>query len=177
MLKPSGQAVLTDAVPSPPNTTVISKNHSTMKPLCGQRTPYHTVTGIRTSSTTTTPYNFFCHDTTVSLLISSWHHHNITTRAGPAEKRRKLPKVVPRNPLKIGLQKLEAITLTHQWLCEKKKRVRKILTFFFRLDLAEISAKTQKHQLFDTKFVWKLSFSITMKFGGDRAEETRRRSM
>ena len=176
MLKLSGQAVLTDAVPSPPNTTVISKNHSTMKPLCGQRTPYHSH-GHQDILNYHNTLQFFCHDTTVSLLISSWHHHNITTRAGPAEKRRKLPKVVPRNPLKIGLQKLEAITLTHQWLCEKKKRVRKILTFFFRLDLAEISAKTQKHQLFDTKFVWKLSFSITMKFGGDRAEETRRRSM
>ena len=32
-------------------------------------------------------------------------------------------------------------------------------------------------QLFDTKFVQKLSFSIEMKFGGDSAEETRRRSM
>ena len=49
--------------------------------------------------------------------------------------------------------------------------------FFPRLDLAEISAKTQKHQLIHTKFVKNWSFSIKVKIGGDNAEYTRRTSI
>ena len=48
---------------------------------------------------------------------------------------------------------------------------------FFRLDLAETYAKTQKHQIFHTKFVWKSSFPINVKFGGDDAEDKRRKTM
>ena len=48
--------------------------------------------------------------------------------------------------------------------------------FEIRLDLAEISAKPQKHELFNTKLVWILSVPIKVKIGGDSAEYTRRRS-
>lgn len=49
--------------------------------------------------------------------------------------------------------------------------------FCFRLDLAEVFAKTQIHQRFDTTVALKLSFTIETKFSGDSAEQTRRRSM
>ena len=60
-----------------------------------------------------------------------------------------------------------------------KKKVYEKFSVFFPLppDLAEISAKTQKHQLVHTKFVYKPSLSIKVKFGGDNAEDTRRRSI
>ena len=45
--------------------------------------------------------------------------------------------------------------------------------FLFRLDLDEISAKTQKRQLFNTKFVIKSSFPIKVKIGGELAEDPR----
>ena len=96
----------------------------------------------------------------------------------PDIKRRKLPKVVSREPLQIGLQKLEERNPDTPLIVRKKKVYENFKPFFFRLHLAEISAKTLKHQLFDTKFVKILSFSIKMNFGGDSsAEETRRRSM
>ena len=42
--------------------------------------------------------------------------------------------------------------------------------FFFRFNLAEISATTRKHQL-PTKFVKKSSFPIKVKFGGGNPED------
>ena len=47
--------------------------------------------------------------------------------------------------------------------------------FIIRLDLDEISAKTQKHQILYTKFVIKSSFSKKAKFVGDLVQDPRRR--
>ena len=72
---------------------------------------------------------------------------------------------------------MEALTLTQHCLRKKKMYMKNYDMFLFRLDLDEISAKTQKHQLFNTKFVIKSSFPIKVKIGGELliAEDPRRR--
>ena len=69
-------------------------------------------------------------------------------RAGPAKKRTMFPKALAPPLLRVGTWKLEALSLTQRCTREKKKR-EKFYGFFFRLDLAEISAKTRMHQLFN----------------------------
>ena len=72
---------------------------------------------------------------------------------------------------------MEAPTLTHHCVCGKKNCMKNYDMFIIRLDLDEILAKTKKHQLFSTKFVTKSSFPIKAKFGGDKVEDPRRRSI
>ena len=74
-------------------------------------------------------------------------------RPGPAKKRTMFPKALAPPLLRVRTWKLETLTLTQR--CTFTQKVHeKILKFcFFRLDLAEVTAKTQKHQLFHTKFV------------------------
>ena len=103
------------------------------------------------------------------VAMSSCENINLCpTRAGPGKKRTTFP--FASWDLRIGCTDPD-ITLHMQ----KKKSMWKILfCFVFRLDLAEISAKTQKAQLFHTKFIQKSSFPINVKFGGYNAEDTKR---
>ena len=77
------------------------------------------------------------------------------------------------NHCKLGYKNLGALTLTHHWSREKKTHM-KISTLFFPTRSRRDIRENPKHQLFDAKFVQKLSFSIKIKFVGDSAEETRR---
>ena len=103
---------------------------------------------------------------------------NLRVRAGPAKKRTLFPKALAPPLLQVRTWKLHALTLAQHCTCRRRTYMKKIRVFFHpRLDLAEISAKTQKHQLFHTKFVKKSSFSVNVKFGGDNAEDKRRTSI
>ena len=57
--------------------------------------------------------------------------------------------------------------VTHHCMCAKKKYMKHYYMFMIRLDIDEISVKTQEHQHYDTKFVTKSSFPIKAKFVGD----------
>ena len=66
-------------------------------------------------------------------------------------KHEKLPKVVSREPLHIGLQKLEAqTTLTHHWLCEKKTYTKNSNLFFSPTRSRRDIRKNPKVPTFDT---------------------------
>ena len=82
---------------------------------------------------------------TYFLFCAVWFHNRI--RAGPAKKRiinlkALAPPLFSNQDLKIGSTDPDTL------LNMQRKKCIKNLLFFFRLDLAEISAKTQKHQFF-----------------------------